>query len=144
MAELKILYTIDKLAKFSFNNNIVLAYDWDEYVHGDRPTFKRVLKLTLCRISCLLCCIRFGVSTLSDDPTSKIMMADMLFNLNNRRLVSLLITSTALTILLFGCLIQYQEMKGKFHLIKIFNLMAWNEVPVELQKSKEKRLISMT
>ena len=136
--------SIETIARYGHKYNFLLYTGFGEYVHGEHTTLKRMLWVSLGRLSCLLFAIRYGLSSYFVNPLMRTLMNDVIYKIGNHSVGCLLLCGAATTILFIGLSIQRAEITHIFYGIDIYYALTVNKAPLELSLEKQKRLTLIT
>ena len=132
--------SVKRLEKYGYKYNAFITNNYEAYARGERPSIQRVLWITICRLSCLLTSIRFALCSFSDSKFIRTSMINITYEMHNRTITCLLLSSSSFIIFALGVLLQRLEMSKKLHCFEFFSSIIESKVPIELSLSKQKRL----
>ena len=132
--------SVKQFEEYGFKYNAFLTENYVDYARGERPTKRRLLWITICRLSCLLTAIRFTLCSFTDSRLIQISMINITYKMHNRTITCLLLSSSSFIIFTLGVLLQKLEMSKKLHCFEFFSSIIQSKVPFQLSLSKQKRL----
>ena len=132
--------SVQRIEKFGHKYKYFINSSADKYMAGERPSTMRVLSVSVTRLSCLFCAIRFGLTAFFDNPLMTTMMSDITYSMGNHKITSLLLSMSGLTIFFMTSSNHQFEMGYKNHLLKILYLIKYDKCPIKLDPPKRKRM----
>ena len=133
-----------ELFEFGYQKNLLINSSLSNYVHGKPIPIRRLIRITIIEISCLLFIIRFVLLALSDNQLVRILMADITINLMNGKILCVLISIVGLIGALGVFCLQFFEYFHKLKILNYFYILAQNKSPIELGFRRLRRLILIT
>ena len=105
---------MNRIIHFGFENKFLVSSDLDNYQNKDEWKLKRIIMVTLTRVSTLLILMRFALIASIKSSVIATSMVDVTYLLGNQSLISMLFSMILTTFLFIEVVVQYQEMSQTF------------------------------
>ena len=132
--------SVERIEKFGHKYKYFITSSVDKYMAGERPSIRRVLLVSLARLSCLLCALRFGLSAFIDNPSMRAVMSDITYSMGNHKITAILLSMSGLTVFFMQMVMHQGEMGEKQHVYNVLYLLKYDKCPINLDPPKRKRM----
>ena len=141
-------YNFDRLFtefyEFGYKKNVLMSSSIENYINGETIPFRRLIRISISILSCLLIIIRCSLLALTGNRLVRILMADISLHLIKGTILCVLFSIWALCFFLGTIILHHFEYYHRLKFLDYFYILAQNRSPIQLSYERNKRLIFVT
>ena len=128
---------IEKYEAIGYRFNIHLAKD---FAFSEKLDNRRIILIFICKLSCFITSIRFGMIAISNKKIISLFTANILYESENQNMFGFLLSMAANLILMISSLLNWMEFKKEKGIFGFANNMKLSLIDIHLSSERLKRL----